>query len=64
MNINLHNKIKIVPEKKARALLPNILTIIGVCIGLSSIKFALDAKFELSIIAITLAAIIDGLDGR
>ena len=64
MNINLHNKIKIVPEKKARALLPNILTIIGVCIGLSSIKFALDAKFELSIIAITFAAIIDGLDGR
>ena len=59
MNINLHNKIKIVPEKKARALLPNILTIIGVCIGLSSIKFALDAKFELAIIAITFAAIIE-----
>ena len=64
MNINLKNKIKIVPEKKSRALLPNTLTIIGVCIGLSSIKFALDAKFDLAIIAITFAAIIDGLDGR
>ena len=64
MNINLKNKIKIVPEKKSRALLPNTLTIIGVCIGLSSIKFALDTKFDLAIIAITFAAIIDGLDGR
>ena len=64
MNTNLQNKIKIVPEKKSRALLPNTLTIIGVCIGLSSIKFALDSRFDLSIIAITFAAIIDGLDGR
>ncbi|GIS66465.1 MAG: hypothetical protein CM1200mP5_2490 [Candidatus Pelagibacterales bacterium] len=31
---------------------------------LSSIKFAFDAKFTLSIIAIIVAAIIDGLDGR
>jgi CDP-diacylglycerol--serine O-phosphatidyltransferase len=45
-------------------LLPNMLTLIGVCIGLSSIKFALDEKFELAIIAIIFAALIDGLDGR
>jgi CDP-diacylglycerol--serine O-phosphatidyltransferase len=45
-------------------LLPNTLTLINVCIGLSSIKFALDAKFELSIIAIIFAAIFDALDGR
>ena len=55
---------KIVSEKKARMILPNTLTLIGVCIGLSSIKFALDLKFELSIIAIIFAALIDGLDGR
>ena len=41
-----------------------MLTLIGVCIGLSSIKFALDEKFELAIIAIIFAALIDGLDGR
>ena len=41
-----------------------MLTLIGVCIGLSSIKFALDEKFELSIGAIIFAALIDGLDGR
>ncbi len=41
-----------------------MLTLIGVCIGLSSIKFALDEKFELAIIAIIFAALIDALDGR
>ncbi len=60
------NNLKIVSDKKAnaRVILPNMLTLIGVCIGLSSIRFALDGKFEFAIIAIILAAIIDGLDGR
>ena len=58
------NSFKIVSDRKARMLLPNMLTLIGVCIGLSSIKFALDKKFELAIIAIIFAALIDGLDGR
>jgi CDP-diacylglycerol--serine O-phosphatidyltransferase len=58
------NNFKIVSDKKTRMILPNMLTLIGVCIGLSSIKFALDSKFELSIIAIVFAALIDGLDGR
>ena len=58
------NNFKIVSDKKARMLLPNALTLINVCVGLSSIKFALDAKFELSIIAIIFAAIFDALDGR
>jgi len=58
------NNLKIVSEKKTRMILPNMLTLIGVCIGLSSIKFALDSKFELAIIAIIVAAVFDGLDGR
>ena len=58
------NKFKVVTDKKARMILPNALTLINVCIGLSSIKFALDAKFELSVIAIIFAAIFDALDGR
>ena len=59
------NNLKIVADKKnARMILPNMLTLIGVCIGLSSIRFALDDKFELAIIAIIFAALIDGLDGR
>ena len=35
---------EIVSNKNPRILLPNTLTIIGVCIGLSSIKFAMDQK--------------------
>ena len=59
------NNFKIVADKKsARMLLPNMLTLIGVCIGLTSIRFALDGRFELAIIAIMFAALIDGLDGR
>ena len=59
------NNFKVVTDKKnARIILPNMLTLIGVCIGLSSIRFALDGKFEFAVVAIILAAIIDGLDGR
>ena len=59
------NNLKIIADKKnARMILPNMLTLIGVCIGLTSIRFALDGKFEFAIIAIILAALIDGLDGR
>ena len=59
------NNLKIVADKKrARMILPNMLTLIGVCIGLTSIRFALDGRFEIAIIAILFAALIDGLDGR
>ncbi len=59
------NNLKIVANKKnARMLLPNMLTLIGVCIGLTSIRFALSGEFHLAIIAIIFAALIDGLDGR
>ena len=59
------NNFKVVTDKKtARVILPNMLTLIGVCIGLTSIRFALDGRFEFAIVAIILAAIIDALDGR
>tara|TARA_Y200000002_G_scaffold51974_1_gene37689 strand:- start:564 stop:1367 length:804 start_codon:yes stop_codon:yes gene_type:complete len=55
---------KIVSDKKARMILPNAITLIGICIGLTSIKFALDGKFTIAIIAILFAALMDALDGR
>ena len=59
------NNLKIIADKKnARVILPNMLTLIGVCIGLTSIRFALDEKFEFAIIAILFAALFDWLDGR
>jgi CDP-diacylglycerol--serine O-phosphatidyltransferase len=45
-------------------LIPNILTLIGLCAGLTSIRFALDSRFGAAVTAITVAGFIDGLDGR
>ena len=59
------NNLKVISEKKnARMILPNMLTLIGVCIGLTSIRFSFNGQFDLAIIAIIIAALIDGLDGR
>ena len=55
---------KIVSDKKTRMILPNAITLIGVCIGLTSIKFALDGKFAIAVIAILFAGLMDALDGR
>ena len=55
---------KLISKKTPKSLLPNTLTIFGVCLGLSSIKFALDANYPMAIIAIGIAAILDTLDGR
>ena len=55
---------RLISSKNTRVILPNIFTLVGVCIGLSSIKFAFDGNFKLSVISIIVAAILDGLDGR
>ena len=55
---------KLISKKNPKSLLPNALTILGVCLGLSSIKFALDTNYSMAVIAIGFAAILDTLDGR
>ena len=57
-------KFKLVSSKKTRYLLPNILTLGGVCLGISAIKFSIDGNFSLAVIFILFAAILDTLDGR
>ena len=59
-----HKKFKLVSSKKTRYLLPNILTLGGVCLGISSIKFSIDGNYSLAVIFILFAAILDALDGR
>ena len=59
-----NKKFKLVNSKKTRYLLPNILTLGGVCLGISSIKFSIDGNFGLAVTLILLAAILDALDGR
>lgn len=45
-------------------LLPNFVTLVGLIIGVSSIRFALDSRWETAVNCILIATIIDGLDGR
>ena len=45
-------------------LVPNAATIVALCIGLSSIRFALMGRYELAVVAILMAGIFDALDGR
>ncbi len=44
-------------------LLPNLVTIAGMCLGLTSIRYSTVAMFETAVILILLSALIDGLDG-
>ena len=62
--MNENKKFKLVSSKKTRYLLPNILTLAGVCLGISSIKFSIDGNFSLAVTLILFAAILDALDGR
>ena len=59
-----NKKFKLVSSKRTRYLLPNILTLAGVCLGISSIKFSIDGNYSLAVIFIILAAVLDALDGR
>jgi len=59
-----NKKFKLVPSKKTRYLLPNILTLGGVCLGISSIKFSIEGNYGLAVNFILIAAILDALDGR
>ncbi len=45
-------------------LLPNMLTVAAICAGISAIRFAAEGKFSLAVFLITLASILDGMDGR
>ena len=45
-------------------MVPNLLTLLGLCAGLTSMRFALDAHWGSAAVALVVAGCIDGLDGR
>ena len=47
-----------------RALVPNALTAAALCVGLTGIRFAIAGDFEKSVMAVILAGLLDGIDGR
>ena len=47
-----------------RLLLPNLITLLALCAGLTAIRMAVEARLELALAAIVFAAALDGIDGR
>ncbi len=52
------------PQVPLRAVLPNLITLLALCAGLTSIRLAIDGRLELAIALIVVAAALDGADGR
>lgn len=51
-------------EQPLSRVLPNMITLAGMCCGLSAIRFAINGRWEPAVAFIIAAAIIDGMDGR
>src|SRR5450755_3424289 len=51
-------------DQSFNRLIPNILTLLGLCAGMTAVRLALVARWELAVAAIAVAAILDALDGR
>src|SRR6266700_5781955 len=47
-----------------RTLLPNLITLLALCAGLTAIRLAVEDKLEWAVAAIVFAALLDGIDGR
>jgi CDP-diacylglycerol---serine O-phosphatidyltransferase len=47
-----------------RTLLPNVITLLALCAGLTGVRLAIEGKLEWAIAAIVFAAMLDGIDGR
>jgi len=47
-----------------RTLLPNLITLLALCAGLTAIRLAIESKLELALAAIVFAALLDAIDGR
>jgi CDP-diacylglycerol--serine O-phosphatidyltransferase len=45
-------------------LLPNIVTIMGLCLGLFALKYAMMEQWQTAVMLIIIAAFVDGIDGR
>lgn len=47
-----------------RVLIPNLMTLLAICIGLTAIRMGIEGRMELAVYAVVAAAFLDGLDGR
>lgn len=59
-----NKKVKKIKEFNLTKLFPSIVTMVGICVGLSSIRYALDAKWETAVSMVLVATLIDAVDGK
>ena len=45
-------------------MIPNILTMLALCAGLTALRFGIEGKWEPAVLSLVVAAILDALDGR
>jgi CDP-diacylglycerol---serine O-phosphatidyltransferase len=57
-------KVRRIPELSVNRMIPNVLTLLALCAGMTAIRFALNENFQGAVYAIIVAGVLDGLDGR
>src|SRR6202040_3049906 len=45
-------------------MVPNVLTLLALCAGMTAIRFAISGQFQYAVFAIIAAGILDGFEGR
>ena len=51
-------------EIPLRLIVPNMITVLAICAGLTGIRLAFENRYELAVVAVLVAAFLDGVDGR
>jgi CDP-diacylglycerol--serine O-phosphatidyltransferase len=57
-------RVRELAEVPARRILPNLVTLLALCAGLTSIRMSIEHRFDAAVLAIAIAAFLDGIDGR
>lgn len=50
--------------RKFRKIVPNLITVLALCLGLTAVRLAIEGDFELAVAAVLVAAVLDAVDGR
>lgn len=51
-------------EIPLRLIIPNLITVLAICAGLSGVRMAFEGRFQSAVVLVLIAAFLDGIDGR
>ncbi|MCD2171902.1 CDP-diacylglycerol--serine O-phosphatidyltransferase [Rhizobium sp. C4] len=51
-------------EIPLRLMVPNLITVLAICAGLTGIRYAIEFRYEMAVQMVLIAAFLDGIDGR